>query len=289
MSQSPTSPQGNSQLEIDLSTAHSQHQSPLFYKIPAEIRNEILRLALVAYDDPEKLYARETYWTRPGFKGQKKIDMQLLRVCKRIYEETKVVPLSELEVCFYFGDRDRRPPELHHMNLSGAPKYVQAFTPTQWSQITSIRFIAQMYMLEERTLCSNIFTARSQLKPSTVTITLRYTDWWWWEDNAHLSTKRFVDMNSLRWPDSVKTVIMEMETIEVKRKELDEVIKTVCENPDTWLWRRKDGTELRVVQGQVGEWTWQGPTTFGGKRTFKHHGTGDSMGYLVKVLTWKAV
>ena len=35
--------------------------------------------------------------------------------------------------------------------------------------------------------------------------------------------------------------------------------------------------------------TWHGPTTFGDGKTYKYHPEGDTMGYLVKVLTWELV
>lgn len=87
-----------------------QIQSPLFNKIPPEIRNAIFRLALQEYDNPEHLYERETYYTRPGLLGKKRVDTRLLRTCKKVYKETGAIPLSDLEVVFFVGKNDRRPP-----------------------------------------------------------------------------------------------------------------------------------------------------------------------------------
>lgn len=87
-----------------------QEQSPLFGKIPPEIRNSIFSLALHEYDDPEQTYARDTYYTRPGFKARKKLDTSLLRTCQRIWEETQNVIWQNLEVTFFFGHSDRKPP-----------------------------------------------------------------------------------------------------------------------------------------------------------------------------------
>lgn len=86
-----------------------QYQSPLFSIVPAETWNEIFRLALQECEDSEKNYERETVYTRPGFGAQKRIDVALLRFCKRVYAEMRVVPLRDLELCFYRGERTRVP------------------------------------------------------------------------------------------------------------------------------------------------------------------------------------
>jgi hypothetical protein len=94
---------------ISTENAHNQAQSPLFSAIPPEIRNEIFRLALRQYVDPEGLYEQETYWTRPGFEGHTRIDTALLRTCKRVWGETKDLLGKDCEVVFYLGYKERAP------------------------------------------------------------------------------------------------------------------------------------------------------------------------------------
>lgn len=77
-----------------------QFQSPLFSKIPPEIRNEIFRLSLTEYvpegnewtgrlgeiQNPGYGNARSPgkYVKRPGYEGLKTVDTDLLRTCKRV-------------------------------------------------------------------------------------------------------------------------------------------------------------------------------------------------------------
>jgi hypothetical protein len=78
----------------------NQFQSPLFSKIPPEIRNEIFRLALTEYV-PEgnewagklseiqspgfgNLRSTKDYVKRPGYEGLNTVDTDLLRTCKRV-------------------------------------------------------------------------------------------------------------------------------------------------------------------------------------------------------------
>jgi hypothetical protein len=120
-----------------------QFQSPLFSKIPPEIRNEIFRLALTEYvpqgnewtgklnetQNPGygNLRSTKDYVKRPGYEGLNTVDTDLLRTCKRVslsyclenmclqvlfyqvYDETKLLPLQDLEVCFYMGHKQRAP------------------------------------------------------------------------------------------------------------------------------------------------------------------------------------
>ena len=95
-----------------------QEQSPLFTKVPAEIRNQIFEIALQPYYDPNGLYERNTEYTRPGSLGRKKVDVALLRTCKRVYAETKVVSFGNLEVEFYLGHASRVPPSMCYDSLN---------------------------------------------------------------------------------------------------------------------------------------------------------------------------
>jgi hypothetical protein len=94
---------------IATADAHDQAQSPLFNALPGELRNAIFRLALQQYVDTERLYDRETYWTRPGVEGPLRIDTALLRTCKRVWGETRDMLGKDLTLTFYLGLRSRAP------------------------------------------------------------------------------------------------------------------------------------------------------------------------------------
>jgi hypothetical protein len=131
-----------------------------------------------------------------------------------------------------------------------------------------------------------------------MTLTLRYSDWWNWETNAPIfpiAHEFFFPMRDIELPSTVKQMSVEFENIELKVKELDNVVQQMFHHRDYWVWQRRDGRKLMVrglgVEGDgVRTWRWMGPTKFGyNSRKFHHHGEGDTMGYVVKVVTWELV
>lgn len=105
----------------------------------------------------------------------------------------------------------------------------------------------------------------------------------------------FFPLRNIELPSSVQTMIVEFENIETKIKELDAVVNEMFSRRDYWVWKRRDQKRLKVL-GQGAEsdgvktWRWTGPTTFGhSSQKFPHHGDDDTMGYVVKVVTWDIV
>jgi hypothetical protein len=79
-----------------------QLQSPLFGKLPGEIRNEIFELTLLPHEDESEKYPDDSYWYRPGFQAPQKSCSALLQTCKRAHAEGQKVFLRELEWAFWF-------------------------------------------------------------------------------------------------------------------------------------------------------------------------------------------
>jgi len=56
------------------------------------------------------------------------------------------------------------------------------------------------------------------------------------------------------------------------------------------VYGREDGKQFRIDKRKgVREWKWDGPTTFGDGQKFAHHPQGETMPYVVKVVTWTIV
>lgn len=87
----------------DLLPSNFQTQSPLWGKLPAEIRNEIFTWALSQYEDLSRAYPEDAYWYRPGFRGPLKSSTALLRTCRLAHQEGRKVFLRGLDFAFWFG------------------------------------------------------------------------------------------------------------------------------------------------------------------------------------------
>lgn len=84
-----------------------QLQSPLFNKIPAEIRAFIFELTLSEADGRTAISPSD-YWYRPDYTHYRYIDTRLLLTCRRIWLETYTIPRCKVINQVWLGDVRRR-------------------------------------------------------------------------------------------------------------------------------------------------------------------------------------
>ena len=234
----------------------AQTSCPLFATIPAEIRNRIYELSLesehVASDDSRMLYRRTDYFYRPGYKQPRRIQTALLQTCQQIYNEASLLPPAVNEHTFWFY---RSPPHVNH--ASSPVAYFAKMTPKQQAQVHHLHFFTQQFFLEDR-LWSSIWDGikigdegrklrgECKIAPKKMTITLRHTDWWFWENNDPLGIDPFrpgrtraAEMGRAVSPDdaqrawgnqftsipTLEELVIEFETIMRKRHQLDAIIE----------------------------------------------------------------
>ncbi|KAH6874648.1 hypothetical protein BKA70DRAFT_1350024 [Coprinopsis sp. MPI-PUGE-AT-0042] len=163
-----------------------------------------------------------------------------------------------------------------------------AFIASHWSRIRSIHIFAQTCSFSRQAFIRT-FSQAYGLRPRTIKVTIRYTDWWKWEENAGLSLAFVVpSVDAYYFPESVDTLILELESAEHKKSELEGMAKQVLNEQMRWRWKRLDDAYLELDEDAgVKEWSWMGTTTFKGQ-SFTHHPEGGTMKYLVKVLTFTA-
>jgi hypothetical protein len=87
-----------------------QNQSPLFGRLPAEIRHQIF-LYVLGEQDGERQIEKGSFIYRPDFTRYRFIDTALLRTCRRTYLETKNIPHQQISFRLWLGHEDRAPPE----------------------------------------------------------------------------------------------------------------------------------------------------------------------------------
>ncbi|KAH6874645.1 hypothetical protein BKA70DRAFT_256824 [Coprinopsis sp. MPI-PUGE-AT-0042] len=108
------------------------------------------------------------------------------------------------------------------------------FTSRHWSKIRSIHIFPQMYALSSRAFVRTFIQAKG-LRPHIVKLTVRYTDWWYWEENVPLHLSSLVpERNAYYFPESVDTLLLELESAEHKKSELEEMVKDVVHDKKVW-------------------------------------------------------
>ncbi|KAL4994520.1 hypothetical protein BDV10DRAFT_176719 [Aspergillus recurvatus] len=275
----------------------SQSQSPLFSTLPPEIRSEIFSYALSPFEDKTKLYAKETYWTRPGYSAPHRTYTELLRTCKRVYAESWFMPFALAEHSFYLVAQDRAPGSrtswewemelmegwlkvLNEVHADGRG-HGQSHEGRK-VEMGNVRVFAQLYLLEPGELLQSILDTK-HLFPKRVHLTLRYTDFWHWEHNRRL----YIGGNwvrTVRLPESVKTFVVDFESLERRKEEVDILVSQAVEK---WVFRRKDGRTLSAKSADLATTKWTGSSMFGGERWVRDEVRPGELDYYIVTAAWK--
>ncbi|MCJ1418157.1 hypothetical protein MMC32_004502 [Xylographa parallela] len=241
-----------------------QDDCPLFRDIPPEIRHLIFSLALTAYDGLS--YAKGSFYDRPGYHYSHRIDTALLRTCKAVYLECSLLPVELNEVVAWCG-ADRGPPECERRKEG-----------TYWPATVEQMAVARCHIFVQQLWLENDWVYRRlPIHPRVIHITIRHTDWWDWEHERalHLDPKQgwqakkpfraanesFLDQS---WGDAfyhlrdLRQFVLELETVEAKRAELDEIIARAA----GWRFPLGDGNVLVLDKSRTAHSTWRGLDRF---------------------------
>ncbi|KAJ7154723.1 hypothetical protein C8R46DRAFT_1118227 [Mycena filopes] len=149
----------------------------------------IFKHALTEYDDLTRPYSNEFYY-RPGFEFAGRIDTNLLLTCRLIYLETHLAPISLNE---------------HSGSFASDPeRYFWRMTPQQRAAVRREGRRAQQLWAMGLTV-------------PKLSITIRHSDWWYWEDHEDL---RMQDPSQAM--PGLQEIELELETLDEKREQLDQ-------------------------------------------------------------------
>ena len=215
-----------------------QSASPLFNRIPAEIRNQIFELALSAYDDKSKPYNNGSYYYRLDHRYAHKVDTNLLLTCRRIYAETRDIPASINPYTCWFH---RPPPYASKQGLTRLSTEDTVGVLVRHRDLKYVHIHTQQFWLYGRE-----FTQFTQLwksaSPTHLKLTLRHSDWYWWENESRIaldpklpgSPNGYSNASDpfakgswgsqLKKMEGLKVFQLELETVEKKKDELDAIV-----------------------------------------------------------------
>lgn len=171
-------------------------------------------------------------------------------------------------------------------------RFFRDLTPQAVQSLQKVRLFTQMFWLEEGNQLFYILSI-PQFRPTQLTITIRYSDWWFWESNSPLSMEekwlRYFEGNP-----GLRVLRVEYETLSWKKAEMMRIIER---NKKWKLPVRREGGKfqknelegyLSAENTELKEWTWKGPSKLDGQ-SWIHHGTEDKVEYVVVTDTWKFV
>ncbi|KAK7060359.1 hypothetical protein VNI00_001124 [Paramarasmius palmivorus] len=238
---------------IKRTEARSQLQSPLFSLIPPEIRNAIFALALQCYYDKSVPFHANEYYYRPDYLYRDRIDTALLQTCRQVYLEAYLLPVVGNDHVFWC---ERGPP-----SQSPAPgRYFNSMQPEQRSAVDRVHLFTQLYWLEGEfpRLC-----ASAVFNPRYIHITIRHSDWWYWEDNNPLRLKE-AWMQSLQNVKELGEFVLELETIERDKKQMYAIAERLAKRQLTAGQRRA----LKLDNKPPVKGEWMGPASYKSGHTF---------------------
>lgn len=269
-----------------------QPHSPLFTRLPPEVRREIFSLALAAYPDPDpvKRYTPNTCYARPGHFSPRRCDRALLATCRAVYAEAWHFPLAQHEETHWLATGSRAPPEYpgwdpKRLGRSMARIGHELGTEAEF-EIEALRLFAQMWRLEAGVVGEVLRVPR--LRPRRLTLTVRHADWWFWEEDEPLRVEGQLWMGDrlLELPSSVREVCIELESLERKKAQVDEIARQMRER---WFFRTEleEGLFADVSGGSDVVSRWTGSSTWSGKRWVRDETQEGRVDYYVVAVSFR--
>lgn len=126
----------------------SQLQSPLFGKLPRELRDLIWRFSLTRYEDLDRLYDIRKPYARPGQAAPLRVAVQLLRTCRAVYVEAFLTPFQVNPIMIFHGDDNDIPPGIPLMRTTENQFLCRKLRFWQFANISSVETTLQQIHLE---------------------------------------------------------------------------------------------------------------------------------------------
>ncbi|KAI1159151.1 hypothetical protein F5B18DRAFT_40378 [Nemania serpens] len=136
------------QILDDPSSVNQQRGSPLFAKLPAELRELVWDYALTGYEDLDAPYPLDKPYARPGQAAPLRIAVDLLLTCRAVYLEAFLVPFHVNPMTVFDGHPDVVPPDNPLQCTPSNLRLCRKLRPWQFANIRSVDMSVQQFMLE---------------------------------------------------------------------------------------------------------------------------------------------
>lgn len=274
-----------------LAKCNSQYQSPLFSTLPREIRDLIWTFATAPIEDRGRKYADNEYYCRPGHRAPHKTYTDLLSTCRRVWLEANALPMLQAEHCFWYY---REAPD------GRSPAWMASLTEANRRNFGHLHLFAQMFAIENlrddpgelRRFFLETEEREGDFQPRELHVTLRHTDWYWWEHDDPLRLDEEWVQALLNSPDlrSTQVLRLEMETLDYKVKQLIPIVERLkgleSREYESHVVDGEPVTTKFVLDGESTVETWTGPADIDGGDFDPYEGK-STLNYHIITLTWR--
>jgi hypothetical protein len=274
----------------NLAKCHLQQQSALYSKLPLELRELIWQLATAPCSDTKNPYDETAWYYRPGNTHRKKHHTSLLLTCRRIWLEANAYPMLQGEHCFWYY---RAAPDGRDLD------WTAKLTTSNLRNFGTLHLYAQMFAIERlspRPGALRRYFVRDRwvedLAPKVMYVTIRHTDWYWWEQDMPLAldeswVQAMLDTEDLR---STILIRLELETLDYKVEQLKPIVerlrKLESKEYQTHLVEGEPTATRFILQDIQDTYTWTGSSKINDDDYVPYAGR-DTLNYHVVTLTWR--
>lgn len=221
----------------NLAKCNPQPQSRLF-SLPQELRDLIYAFALAPWDDRAHSYGTREYYYRPGHVAKQMVLTDLLLSCRRVWLEANTMAIKQWRPTFWYGRGPESKEWMHGMERGHAKhdRFVKKMTDNALRNVTNLNLHAQMYRIEpmgdpnsgEQNIAALFDPAllRRGFCPRKLRVTIRHSDWWYWENDESLRLETPWVQALLDSPlaSCVENFELELETLERKKDQLQPIV-----------------------------------------------------------------
>ncbi|KAI1448507.1 hypothetical protein F5Y02DRAFT_310460 [Annulohypoxylon stygium] len=125
-----------------------QLDSPIFAKLPREIREQIWRYSLTRYEDFDNIYEIHERYTRPAQAGNWRVAVQLLLTCRAVYVEAFLKPFQVNPLVVFDGCSQDIPPSNPLVRTPAKSLLCRNLKYWQFANISSVEMTVQQFQLE---------------------------------------------------------------------------------------------------------------------------------------------
>ena len=122
-----------------------------------------------------------------------------------------------------------------------------------YTDLEHVRICAQLWKLEPGETLQTVIDIK-YFHPKKITITVRHTDFWWWEYDHALAIKG-PWVKACLFPDSLRTLNIEIESLERKKKQIDDLAAQMVKK---WCFKRRSGSHMVPAEKPIEIHRWSG-------------------------------